>query len=229
MPQYRLHKIVMEKIKIILVDDHRIVRDGLKSLLADCNSVEIAGEAENAYDFLKILNHTIPDVVLLDIALPKMSGIELAKIIKTDFPGIKILMLSMYTSEDFIFNSLKAGVLGYLPKNTTKKELTEAIKTVFSGKEYFSKSISDTILKSYMNSAKFGKEIKSDKIKTLTKRENELLFYVVEGLSNSQISEKLSISVRTVETHKTNILKKLGLNNVVDLVKYAIRNNIIEL
>jgi len=219
----------MSNVKVILVDDHQIVRDGIKSLLSECSEIKVVGEADNAYDFFKILKNEIPDVVLLDIALPKMSGIELAKIIKTDFPQIKILMLSMYTSEDFIFNSVKAGVQGYLPKNTTKAELTTAIKTVFKGKEYFSKLISDIILKSYVNSAKYGKELSSDKIDILTKREYEILFYVVDGLSNSQISEKLSISSRTVETHKTNILKKLNLNSTVDLVKYAIRNKIIEI
>jgi DNA-binding NarL/FixJ family response regulator len=138
-------------------------------------------------------------------------------------------MLSMYTSEDFIFNALQAGINGYLPKNTTRDELLKAISEVKEGKEYFSKSISDTILKSYVKSAKFGNNVSDNKLSSLTKREHELLIYVVEGMNNPSIAEKLSISIRTVETHKTSIMRKLDLNSTVDLVKFAIKNNIIEL
>ncbi len=219
----------MSEIKVVLVDDHQIVRDGIKALLANSLGIKIIGEAQNANAFFAQLKTQIPDVVLLDISLPVMSGIEISKILKTDFPKIKILMLSMYTSEDFVFNALKAGIHGYLPKNTTRDELVLAINEVFKGREYFSKSIADTILKSYVKSAKFGNEVSSDTIKVLTNREQEILRYVVEGLKNPTIAEKLSISIRTVETHKASILKKLELKNTVDLVKFAIKNKIIEL
>ncbi len=219
----------MNKIKIILVDDHQIVRDGIKALLVDNSHIEIIGEAQSAYDFFNLLKTQIPDVVLLDIALPTMSGIEVSKILSSDYPKIKKLMLSMYTSEDFIFNAIKSGVNGYLPKNTTRDELLEAINEVYNGKEYFSKSISDTILKSYLNSAKYGNSSSNDKLSNLTKRENEILLYVVEGINNPNIAEKLNISIRTVETHKTSIMRKLNLNSTVDLVKFAIKNGIIEL
>lgn len=220
----------MGKIKIILVDDHQIVRDGIKALLAyNSIGIEIIGEAQNAKEFFKILKTDVPDVVLLDISLPKISGIEISKILKVEYPKIKILMLSMYTSEDFIFNALKAGVNGYLPKNTTRNELILAINEVYKGNEYFSKSIADIILKSYVKSAKFGDTVSSNKIKILTIREQEILHYVVDGIKNQEISSILSISIRTVETHKASILKKLGLHNTIDLVKFAIKNNIIEL
>ncbi len=219
----------MDTIKIILVDDHQIVRDGIVSLLANNPEIEITGQAASAYEFFDLLKTQTPDVVLLDISLPTMSGIEISKILSTDYPDIRILMLSMYTSEDFIFNALKSGIHGYLPKNTTRDELVKAIHEIFNGREYFSKSISDTILKSYVNSARQGNNVSEGKLETLTNREKELLRYIVEGLGNPQIAEKLNISIRTVETHKTSILKKLGLNNVVDLVKFAIKNNIIEL
>jgi len=219
----------MEKIKIILVDDHQIVRDGIKSLLSESSKVEIINEAGNATELFKILKEKEPDILLLDISLPGMSGIEVAKRIKVDFPRIKILMLSMYTSEDFIFNALKSGVMGYLPKNTTRDELLTAIHEISSGGEYFSKSIADTILKSYVNTAKHGGEITNDKLNNLTNREKEILHYVLEGNNNSNISSKLCISIRTVETHKSSIMRKLDLGSTVDLIKFAIKNNLIEL
>ena len=219
----------MSKIKIILVDDHQIVRDGIKSLLTGNNEIEIIGEAKDAYELFEILKSKTPNIILLDINLPSMSGIEVSKVIKTDSPQIKILMLSMYTSEDFIFNALKSGINGYLPKNTTREELLLAIKEINSGKDYFSKTISDTILKSYVNSAKQGSKITDNKLSNLTTRENEILLYVVEGMNNPSIAEKLNISIRTVETHKTSIMRKLDLNSTVDLVKFAIKNKIIEL
>ena len=220
---------IMEKIKIILVDDHQIVRDGIKSLLSESSEVEIIDEANNAVELFKILKEKVPDIILLDISLPGMSGIEVAKRIKVDFPGIRILMLSMYTSEDFIFNALKSGVMGYLPKNTTRDELLTAINEISSGGEYFSKSISDTILKSYVNTAKHGGEITNDKLDNLTNREKEILHYVLEGNNNSNIANQLCISIRTVETHKSSIMRKLDLGSTVDLIKFAIKNNLIDL
>lgn len=219
----------MGTINIMLVDDHQIVRDGIKSLLSDSPAINIIGEAQNAYEFFDLLKVTIPDVVLLDISLPSMSGIEVSKIISNDYPMIKILMLSMYTSEDFIFNALKSGIHGYLPKNTTRDELVLAINEVHGGREYFSKSISNTILKSYVNSAKHGNKVSEDKLDNLTTRERELLQYIVEGMHNPDIAEKLNISIRTVETHKTSIMRKLDLTSTVDLVKFAIKNKIIEI
>jgi DNA-binding NarL/FixJ family response regulator len=219
----------MSRIKIILIDDHQIVRDGIKSLLSDNPRIEIIGEAQSAYQLFDLLKIQIPDIVLLDISLPTMSGIEVSKVLTADFPQIKKLMLSMYTSEDFIFNALKSGINGYLPKNTTREELLQAIFEIDAGNEYFSKSISDTILKSYVKSAKYGNVVSDDKLSNLTNRENEILRYVVEGMNNPKIAEKLNISVRTVETHKTSIMRKLDLNSTVDLVKFALKNKIIEI
>ncbi len=219
----------MNNIKIILVEDHQIVRDGIKALIADNGSIEIIGEAKSAYELFELLKTQIPDIVLLDISLPTMSGIEVSKMLSADFPQIKKLMLSMYTSEDFIFNALKTGINGYLSKNTTREELLQAIHDVSNGKEYFSKSISDTILKSYMKSARYGNTVSNNKLSNLTSREKEILLYVAEGMNNPSLAQKLNISIRTVETHKTSIMRKLGLNSTVDLVKFAIKNNIIEI
>lgn len=219
----------MNKIKVMLVDDHQLVRDGIKSLISDSFGIDIIGEASNATEFFKLLHLVIPDVVLMDISLPNMSGIEITKILKKDYPNMKVLMLSMYTSEDFIFNALKAGIHGYLPKNTTRDELLLAIEEVFNGREYFSKSISNVILKSFVNSAKYGHMATDDKLSLLTKRETEILKLVVEGESNQLIADRLFISIRTVESHKTSIMRKLDLNSTIDLVKFALKNKIIEL
>jgi len=219
----------MGKIKVILVDDHQIVRDGIKSLLMGCIDIEVVAEAKDGIELFNILKNITPDIILLDISLPGMSGIEVSKRMRVDYPDIKILMLSMYTSEDFIFNALKAGVMGYLPKNTTRDELLQAINSVAANVEYFSKSISDTILKSYVNTAKNGSVVSSDSLDNLTNREREILHYVVEGNNNNSIAKQLYISIRTVETHKSSIMRKLNLGNTVDLIKFAIKNKLIEL
>jgi len=219
----------MDTTKVMLVDDHLIVRDGIKALLREDRSINIIGEATCGKDLFSLLESRVPDVVLLDISLPDISGIEISNRLTERYPQIKKLMLSMYTSEDFIFNALQAGANGYLPKNTTRGELLQAIAEVKEGKEYFSKSISDTILRSYVKNAKSRNDDPENKLSTLTRREHELLVMVVEGMSNSCIADQLSISIRTVETHKTSILHKLELNSTVDLVKFAIKHNIIEI
>lgn len=221
----------MEKIKLILVDDHRLVRAGIKSLLQDNDRIEILGEADNGDDLFSLLQKEIPNVVLLDISLPGLSGIELTRKI-SDTPayvGIKVLILSMFTQEEFIFNAIQAGARGYLPKNTSKKELLEAIDAVHKGDEYFSQQISGIILKSYIKKAQNQEDESKKKEDLLSKREIEILKLFAEGVSNQEIADKLFISVRTVESHKNHIMQKLELKNTVDLVKFAIKNKIIEL
>lgn len=219
----------MSKIKTVLVDDHQIVRDGIKSLLLASKNIEVVGEVSNAYELYDLLNNKDVDIILLDINLPKVSGIEVCKTIKKEYSGIKVLMLSMYNNEDFVFNAIRAGANGYLEKNTTKKELQEAINEIYMGGEYFGKTISDVIFKSAVSKTKAGLEDVNEGIDALTQREKEILHLVIEGLSNNEISQKLVISIRTVEKHKTNLMKKLGVSNTVELVKYAIRNKIIKL
>jgi DNA-binding NarL/FixJ family response regulator len=219
----------MSSIKVILVDDHRLVRDGIKALIADAKNIEIVAEAGDGYELLEKLKEIKVNIVVLDISLPKMNGIEVMKILKSHYPDIKILVLSMFTNEEFIYNSLKAGASGYLPKNTTRVELLEAIYTINNGGEYFSNSITDIILKSYVRNAKSGEKTGENKLHNLSSRELEILRLFAEGQSNQQIAESLYISTRTVESHKNHIMQKLELKTTVDLLKFAIRNNIIEL
>jgi DNA-binding NarL/FixJ family response regulator len=218
----------MNKIKIILVDDHRIVRDGLRSLLQDEEDIDVIGTAESYTDLVTLLSVVgEPDILILDISLPDISGIEVARIVSIKYPEIRIIMLSMYVNEDFIFNSLKAGAKGYLPKNTSKNELLEAIRQIYQNQEYFTDEITNIILKSYLK--KIKNEQEPDDSDKLTRREEEIIRLVAEGSSNKEISEKLFISTRTVESHKNHIMNKLELKTNIDLIKFAIKNNIIQI
>lgn len=219
----------MKQISIFLVDDHQLVRDGIKALLTGLTDIVIIGEANSGHELMDQIGHATPDIILMDISLPDISGIDLTRQLSREHPGVKILILSMYTNEDFIFNALKAGAMGYLPKNTSRQELLDAIYALNNGQEFLGSSISKVILKSYIRHA--TEEDKSpESIQTpLSGREIEILRLYAEGLNNKEISEKLSISIRTVESHKNHIVRKLGLKSTVDMVKFAIRNKIIEL
>lgn len=217
----------MEKIKLILVDDHQLVRAGIANLLSGESGFEIAGEASDARELFDLLKTIQPDIVVLDIALPGLSGIEITKKLHNDFPGIRILILSMHTSEEFIFNAINSGARGYLPKNTSRKELIEAIYAIHRGEEYFAESISNVILKSYIKKAKSNQPDDENKESLLSKREIEVLRLFAEGMTNQEIADKLFISIRTVESHKNHIMARLELKTTVDLVKFAIRNNIV--
>ena len=217
----------MEKIRLILVDDHQLVRAGIANLLTGEPGCEIIGEAADAKELFEILKHSQPDIAILDIALPGMSGIEITKKLHNDYPGIRILILSMHTSEEFIFNAINSGARGYLPKNTSRKELIEAIYAIHRGEEYFAESISNVILKSYIKKAKSDVPDDENKEGLLSKREIEVLRLFAEGMTNQEIADKLFISIRTVESHKNHIMARLELKTTVDLVKFAIRNNIV--
>jgi len=219
---------MMSKIKIILVDDHEIVRDGIKSLLFNNENIEIIGEASNREELLKSLKSNTPDLIIMDISLPGKSGIEITEELTEEYPAIKVLILSMFTEEEFIFNSIKAGAKGYLPKNSKQEDLERAINIIQNGEEFFSPLISEVVMKSYIRKIRNEKNINSNQ-NNLSARELEILKLVAEGISNKEISEKLFISIRTVETHKSHILQKLNLKSTVDLVKYAIKNEIIKL
>ncbi len=215
----------MKPIKVILVDDHVLVRDGIKALIDD-QEIKVIGEASSASEFFALLKVDPPDIAILDISLPDISGIEITKKVSQNYPSVKVIILSMHLNEDFVFNAIKAGAYGYLPKNTTQKELIDAIKQVYKGEEYFSNPVSNIILKSYVKKAK-NDEGELSKEKTLTNRELEILRLFAEGRSNKEIAELLFISNRTVESHKNHIMQKLELKSVVELIKFAIKNKII--
>ncbi|MBP7170464.1 MAG: response regulator transcription factor [Tenuifilum sp.] len=219
----------MDKIRVALVEDHQLVRDGIRSLLTNLPNIEVVAEADCAKTMLNLIEQARPNVLLVDISLPEISGIELAKLITTNHPGIKVIILSMHTEQEFIFNSLRNGAKGYLHKSISREELIEAIEQVYNGSEYFSKEVSGIILKSYLRQIKNPERVEEYEDKKLTPREMEILRMVAQGYSNQLIADKLFISVRTVESHKNHIMQKLELTTTVDLVKYAIKNGIIDL
>ena len=219
----------MNKIRVALVDDHQIVRDGIKALLENAPNIEVVGEANTANGLLDKLDEISPNIVIVDISLPDISGIELTKQIINSHNEIKVIVLSMHTTQEFIFNAIKSGAKGYLPKNITREEWIESICQVNAGKEYFSQEISEIILKNYLKQVKNPERTPETQEQQLTSRESEILKLVAEGFSNQLIADKLFISVRTVESHKNHIMQKLELTTTVELVKYALKNRIIDL
>ena len=218
----------MNKIKIILVDDHHIVRDGIKSLLQNEQDISVIAEASDFIELNDYLSIRIPDIILLDISLPNISGIEITKILKEKYPEIRVVILSMHINEEFIINAFQSGACGYLAKNTTKKELLEAIRFVYDKGEYYSPMISKILAKSFVKIVKNeNKEQINENL--LSRREIEILKLFADGYSNGEIADKLFISTRTVESHKNHIMQKLGLKSSVDMVKFAIKNGIVDI
>ncbi|MEZ4999175.1 MAG: response regulator transcription factor [Bacteroidales bacterium] len=217
----------MGKIDIILVDDHRMFRDGVKAVLNDEEMLEVIGEAGSGEELYNMLKSVTPDIIITDISMADISGIEITRYITEKYPSVKVLILSMHKNEEFITKSISAGADGYLPKDTSMKELLEAIYVISQGGNYFNREISDTLLSSLIKQSK--SQVKAVKPATLTSREREIIHLVVEGLTNKEIAERLFISIRTVDSHKNNIMQKLNLKSTVEMVKYAIKNNLAEL
>ena len=215
--------------RIILVDDHRIVREGIRALLESVEGINVVGEADDKEGLFALMSENECDIVFMDISLPGTGGIEITSMLKKSHPEVRVIILSMYNSEEFIFNALKAGAKGYLPKNTTRQELVEAVTEVMEGGEYFGEPVSSIILRSYIRMAREENRTAEPSEDQLTARETDILRLFAEGLSNKEIAEQLFISTRTVESHKNHIMRKLGLRSTVDLVKFAIRNGIVEM
>ena len=214
---------------VIIVDDHQIVRDGISVLLMKTDDINIVGEASNGEQLLLLLNNIIPDIIILDISMPKITGIELSKIIKEKYPQIEIVIFSSHTEGENVVLALEAGAKGILPKNTIREELIEALRSVYDGKEFISKYIPYSTFVNHIKSTKAQKDSEEILESVLSIREIEILKLIVEGKSNKEISDLLFISQRTVEKHKSNILNKLEMKSVVDLVKYAIKNKLTDI
>jgi DNA-binding NarL/FixJ family response regulator len=212
----------METIKIILLDDHQMFRDGVRSVISDEDYIEVSAAVGSAKELYEALENETADVLITDITMPDISGIEVTEYIRRKYPEIKVLILSMHSNEEFIIKALNAGASGYLPKETSIDELLEAVNALYKGKNYFNKDISDTIMYSVMN-RRSEKPDERAKINELTKREKEILKLVVEGLTNKEIADSLNISIRTVDSHKNNMMNKLELKSTVELVKFAIK------
>ena len=215
----------MGKIKVLVADDHTILRQGIKSLLANEEEIEVIGEAKDGREALTIIEETLPDVILMDIAMPGLNGLEATRRIKKKFPRMKVLVLTMYTNEEYIFQILNAGANGYLVKETAFQDLISAIKAVYKNEAFMSPSISKKVINSYIKRAQNDEEVTCE---VLTTREREILQLIAEGNSSKKIAELLFISPKTVETHRTHIMDKLNIHNRTGLVKYAIRKGIVD-
>lgn len=210
-------------IKVVIADDHQMFIDGIKALLVNEKSIQVVGEALNGKKVLDLLEQQQADIMLLDVNMPEMDGIEATRIIRQRFPSVKILMLTMYNNTEFIFGLMNAGASGYILKNTGKTELLEAIHAVFSGKTFYSKEVSDSILQ---NLPKNPGEKKLEEVH-LTEREKEVLKLIAQEFNTQEIAAQLFISTNTVETHRKNLLSKLHAKNIAGLVKFAIQTGLV--
>jgi len=212
------------KRKIIIVDDHTLFRNGLRILLNNLENYRVIGEAANGRQFLNLLETEVPDLVLLDINMPVMDGIEAATIAHEKYPDLKIITLSMYGEEDYYYKMVNAGVKGFVLKNSDIKEVKTALDVVYDGGSFFSSELLQNLVNSLKSSAK-SKETHNE----LSEREMEILILICQGLSNQEIGDKLFISKRTVDKHRANILEKSDSKNTAQLVVYAIKNRLVEL
>lgn len=212
--------------KIIIADDHQIVRDGISALLIKKREIEIVAEASNGEKLLNILKNLTPDIIILDISMPGKTGIELTKIIKTEYPEIEIIIFSSHSEGENVIKAIEAGAKGILPKNSVREELIEALETVYERREFISKYIPHSTFTNNIKAKKDALDAEQNIKNILSVREIEVMKFVVDGKTNKEIAKLLFISQRTVEKHKSNILHKLEMKSVVDLVKYALKNKI---
>ena len=208
----------MNRINVLLTDDHQLIIDGLKSLLKNQDDINVSAEANNGREALRILSFLPVDVVLMDIDMPVMNGIETLKEIKKQYPAVKVIILSMHNETGMIRSLIDIGANGYMLKSCSQDELVDAIRKVAGGHSYFSTDVTMALLKP-------ANPLQQAEI--LTDRETEILKLIAAGFSNKETGDKLFISHRTVDTHRTNLMKKLGVSNIAGLISYAIKNGII--
>ena len=214
-----------EKKRLVIVEDHTIVRDGLCALLETEDDFEVVAEAADGMEAIRRINNTNPDLVILDLNMPKMDGISVIREIKGHSPHIKILALTMFKDEAYILDAFKSGVDGYCLKTSSSDEVLAAIRVVLSGKMFVSPDISDLVMEGYIEGRRTIK--KQSSLDTLTQREKEILKLVGERYQNKAIADYLCISVKTVEKHRANIMEKLDLHTAADLTAYAIEKGLV--
>ena len=215
----------MSKIKVLVVDDHAMFREGIRSLLAGYDDIEILGEATDGKEAIEKTCQLAPQVVLMDIGMPVMGGLEATRRIQKECPNARVLVLTQYQDTEYILSMIKAGAKGYISKTAIASELVSAIRTVHRGESYLYPSAATALVEEYLMRA--GEE--KDEYERLTDREREILQLVAEGRTNREIADKLFISVKTVLRHRTNIMEKLGFHNRTELIKYAMSKGLIEM
>lgn len=217
----------MQKIKLMLVDDHAVVRSGIRMLLQAQADMEIVGEVESGAAAIVQTSELRPDIVLMDVEMPDMNGIEATRAIKKTAPETAVIALTMYEDDQYFFEMLKAGASGYVPKRAAPDELVHAIRTVSRGEVFLYPSLAARLVQDYLY--RDESDVEEEAYDDLTPREQEVLILIAEGLSNPEIADKLVISSKTVDRHRENIMRKLNLHSRIDLVKYAIKKGLIDL
>ncbi|MFL6351297.1 MAG: response regulator [Bryobacteraceae bacterium] len=213
------------KLRVLIADDHGVVRKGLRLLLQQYPEIEVAGEAANGREAVRLAAELSPNVILMDVAMPLLNGIDAAEQIRRSDDHIGVIMLTMHADEGYLLRALNAGVRGYLLKESAEEDLLRAVQAVSQGKPFFSPAITQTLLEDYMRVLK--EEGLSDSFELLTAREREVLQLLAEGKTNKEVASILDISLYTVESHRTNLMQKLNLHNTADIVLYAVRKNLV--
>lgn len=211
-------------VSILLADDHHVVRQGLRALLEAEPGFHVVGEAADGVETTQLVEQLRPDVLVLDLMMPSLNGLEVTQLVNQRSPGTSVIILSMYDNEAYVVEALKNGAAGYVLKNATVECLVEAVQAVIEGRRYLSPPLSEHTIETYMRKAR---EAPFDPYETLTNREREVLHLVAEGYTNAEIADRLFISRRTVETHRANMMRKLGLKSHIDLLRYALRRGIL--
>jgi len=214
-----------EKKRVFIAEDHEVLRQGLRSLLEASGEFEVVGEAEDGADAIRRITETNPDLVLLDLSMPRMDGISVIKDLKSRYPEFKILVLTMFKTEEYVLEVFHSGAEGYCLKSSSYDELLMGIRAVLSGKRFISPEISDKVLEGYLEGQKTIKQKSS--WETLTQREREVLKLVGEGYKNKEIADYLCISIKTVEKHRANIMQKLDLHTASALTAYAVERGLV--
>jgi DNA-binding NarL/FixJ family response regulator len=218
----------MGKINIVLADDHVLVRNGIKAMLESEPDILVVGEAGNGSEALERAKNLKPDILVLDIRMPEMTGLEAAARLNEYAPATKAVILSMHDSEEYVLQALATGAYGYLLKDTDKNEFIRALKQIHSGSKYFSGAVSNVLANQLLNAKPASSNrVSVDDSYRLTKKEKEILRMIIDGKQNKDIADTFGKSVRTIETHRFNIMKKLGVNNGVDMINKAVKENLI--